>query len=162
MPNLCLFLRSITADLKIFYEDTQNNESTIVESIEKGGKFAVFSNEDSKWYRGVVQSCSDDGDAVEVRYFWHISTRLTCFHCFIVCFLCLQVNLIDFVEKNMIVSKDNIRSLPEKFTRDMDGVIKCALVEFEENHEDWSPEFCEKINAELAKCKEFWVVIKVN
>lgn len=63
---MLLFLCSITTDLKIFYEDAKNNESMVVETILKNQKYAVFSDEDSKWYRGVVLSCSDDEDDVEV------------------------------------------------------------------------------------------------
>lgn len=58
----------MSSDLKIFYDNPKNNEAAKVETVTVGEKYAVFLEEDSEWCRGVVVSCSDDNDEVEVCY----------------------------------------------------------------------------------------------
>lgn len=73
-----------------------------------------------------------------------------------------QVDLRDYVELKKTVTKDNIRKLSKKFANQVDSVLKSTLVEFDEEEEDWSPEFIDQVKAELAKYKEVCAETRVN
>ncbi|XKL62896.1 hypothetical protein PGB90_002729 [Kerria lacca] len=115
-----------------FYRDEKNNKDCIIDLVSEKMKCAVYIEKDKKWYRGVVLKVID--------------CKMT------------KIFLSDTAEE-VIISLENLRTLPEQFVKEVDCALRCSLANVEYK-EKWPLEICEMLKKKLKNYEEMYIVRK--
>lgn len=70
-----------------------------------------------------------------------------------------QIFLSDTAEE-VIISLENLRTLPEQFVKEVDCALRCSLANVEYK-EKWPLEICEMLKKKLKNYEEMYIVRKV-